>query len=76
MSHDFEDIIFFVDHNKDLVNEVKIENSNAKRFIKLMSKEILSHSSTNEIIECHLNPYTAEVRRKIIIDKPQNIAEM
>jgi len=38
-----------------------------------MSTEILAHPSVNEIIECHINPFTADERRKLIIDKLEQI---
>jgi hypothetical protein len=45
-------------------------------FLKLMSKEILTHSSAKEIIECHINPYTANERRKLIIGKLEQIVDL
>ena len=68
-SHDFEDIIYILDNNLDLVKDVRLANSDVQDSLKQMSTEILNHPSRNEIIECHLNPYTAEDRRGIVINK-------
>lgn len=73
MSHDFEDIIYIIDNNLDVVDDVKSADEDVKTFLRGMSKEILSHSSRNEIIECHINPFTMEERRKLIIDKLEKI---
>lgn len=73
MSHDFEDIIYLVDNNLDLVDDVAKAYKDVQSFLKEMSKEILSHPSANEIIECHINPFTAEERSKLIIEKLDQI---
>jgi len=41
-----------------------------------MISKILSHSSKNEIIECHINPYTMGERRKLIVGKLEEIIEI
>ena len=74
-SHDFEDIIYVVDNNLEIVEDVKNAENDVQKFLKEMSTEILSHSSKNEIIECHINPYTMEERRKIIVSKLEDILE-
>lgn len=68
-SHDFEDIIYVIDNNLELLEDVAKSDEKVKTFLKTMSGQILSHPSLNEIIECHINPYTAEQRRKIIVEK-------
>jgi len=68
-SHDFEYIIYIIDNNKEVVADVQNANKEVQDFLKEMSKEILSHPSRNEIIECHINPFTVDERRKIIVDK-------
>lgn len=73
MSHDFEDIIYLVDNNLDLVDDVANAQKDVQSFLKEMSNEILSHSSVDEIIECHISPFTAEERRKLIIEKLKQI---
>lgn len=76
MSHDFEDIVYVIDNNLNLVNDVVEAESNVKRFLKTMSKEILSHSSRDEVIACHINPYTATERKELIISKLEQILEL
>ncbi len=75
-SHDFEDIIYLIDNNLELVEDVKKAENDVQIFLKEMSKQILSHSSRDEIIECHLNPYTIEERRKLIINKLEEIQKI
>jgi predicted nucleotidyltransferase len=72
-SHDFEDIIYVIDNNLNLIDEVIHAENDVQRFLIGMSEEILSHSSRNEIIECHINPFTMEDRRKLIITKLEQI---
>lgn len=76
ISHDFEDIIYVIDNNLNLVDDVIKAENDVQEFLKGMSNEILSHSSRNEIIECHINPYTMEERRKVIINKLENILKI
>lgn len=76
MSHDFEDIIYIIDNNLNLVDDVMNADKEVQVFLKEMSSEILSHSSRNEIIECNLNPFTMEERRKLVIDKLERIANL
>ena len=75
-SHDFEDIIYVIDNNQNLVDDISNAKDDVRDFLKLMSKEILTHSSANEIIECHINPYTANERRKLIIEKLEQIVNL
>jgi hypothetical protein len=75
-SHDFEDIIYVIDNNLEIVEDVKDAENDVREFLKDMSKEILSHSSKNEIIECHINPYTMNERRKLIVNKLEEILEI
>ena len=73
MSHDFEDVIYIIDNNRDLFNDVTQADKEVKNFLKEMSHDILTHPHRNEIIESHLNPVTAEKRRDIIIEKLKQI---
>ena len=68
-SHDFEDIIYIIDNNKEVVEDVQNANKDVQEYLKEMSNEILNHPSRNEIIECHINPYTVGERRDIVIEK-------
>jgi predicted nucleotidyltransferase len=76
MSHDFEDIIYVIDNNTDFVANITQADKNVKNFLKEMSHEILSNDSLNEIIECHLNPFTALERRELVIEKLNKIKEI
>ncbi|MFB6342083.1 hypothetical protein ACE1ET_10180 [Saccharicrinis sp. FJH62] len=76
MSHDFEDIVYVVDNNQELVDDAAGADQDVKIFLKGMSEEILSNPSRNEIIECHLNPFTADERRKLIVDKLEKIRDL
>ncbi len=72
-SHDFEDIIYIIDNNLEVVQNIKNAENDVKLFLKEMSNEILNHSSRNEIIECHINPFTVDERRDIVIGKLEEI---
>ncbi len=74
-SHDFEDIIYIIDNNLKVVEDTQNANKDVQDFLKEMSNEILNHSSRNEIIECHINPFTADERREIVIEKPNEISK-
>ena len=53
MCHDFEDIIYILDNNSNIIDDIVNSDYDVKAFLKEMSDEILSHSSLTEIIECH-----------------------
>lgn len=72
-SHDFEDIIYIIDNNLEVVEDIQNANKDVQDFLKEMSNEILHHNSRNEIIECHINPYSADERREIVIEKLNQI---
>lgn len=68
-SHDFEDLIYVIDNNSYIIDNLISANKDVQIFLKEMCKEILSNSSRNEIIECQINPLIAEARREIIIQR-------
>lgn len=72
-SHDFEDIIYIIDNNLEVVEDIRNANKDVQNFLKEMSTEILNHNSRNEIIECHINPFSANERREIVITKLNEI---
>jgi hypothetical protein len=76
MSHDFEDIIYVIDNNLNLVDDIIEADKNVQLFLKEMCNEILSHPSRNEIIECHINPFTANERKELIIEKLKKIEDI
>lgn len=72
-SHDFEDLIYIIDNNLEVVDDIRNANKDVQNFLKEMSNEILNHHSRIEIIECHINPFTAKERRDIVIEKLNEI---
>ncbi len=72
-SHDFEDIIYILDNNKEVVEDFENADKDVQDFLKEMSIEILKHTSRNEIIECHINPFPVDERREIVIEKLNQI---
>lgn len=76
MSHDFEDIIYVIDNNLNLVDDIIEADKDVQLFLKEMCNEILSHPSRNEIIECHINPFTAIERKELIIEKLKKIEDI
>lgn len=73
MSHDFEDILYVIDNNINLIDEVIKADKDVQLFLKEMCQEILNHPAGTEIIECHLNPFTVEERKPLIIEKLESI---
>jgi len=76
MSHDFEDIIYVIDNNLELLNDVKKAEIRVQKYLKNMSETILSHSSYNEIIECHISPFTAFERGQSIVQKLKQMTKL
>lgn len=74
-SHDFEDVIYILDNNKEVVEDFHNADNKVQVFLKEMSSEILNHPSRKEIIECHINPFTVDKRRDIVIDKLNEISK-
>jgi predicted nucleotidyltransferase len=76
MSHDFEDIIYVLDNNLAFTDDVQRAAADVQLFLNAMAKEILAHSSRDEIIECHINPFTAVERKQIILKKLEFLANL
>ncbi len=76
MSHDFEDIIYVVDNNKELVKEVAKSEEKLLNGLKEITSFILNHKSSKEIVECHINPFTVEIRSEIVFSKLKEIDKM
>ena len=68
-SPDFEDIIYVIDNNSNIISDFENTHKSVKNFLQNMCLEIINHPSKNQIIECHINPYTVVERKKIILDK-------
>lgn len=75
-SPDFEDIIYVIDNNSEVIDVVSQSDSRVRDFLKEMCDEILGHGSLNEIIECHINPFTAEKRRRLVIEKLKTLSSL
>ncbi len=75
-SHDFEDIIYVIDNNMNLIDEISHADPYVKVYLKEMGREILSNPSVNEIIECHINPYIAVERAQRVIGKLKQILSL
>lgn len=75
-SPDFEDIIYILDNNSEVVEDTRNAEKDVQVFLKKMSLEILNHSSRSEIIECHLNPYTADDRKEIVLKKLDSLSKI
>lgn len=73
VSHDFEDIIFVLDNNIEVVELIKNEDETLIAFMKEMAKYILEHPSRNDIILGHINPFTAAERTSMVIEKLEQI---
>ncbi|WP_458625989.1 nucleotidyl transferase AbiEii/AbiGii toxin family protein [Winogradskyella sp. PC D3.3] len=68
-SHDFEDIIYILDNNTDLLEHAKVATTEVINALKALSTFILEHSNSREIIECHISPITAQERGEFITEK-------
>lgn len=73
LSHDFEDVIYVLDNNKEVVEHIKNSDSSLLDLLKGMAAEILDSPSRNENIECQINPFTAAERTLMVIDKLEQI---
>lgn len=72
-SHDFEDIIYVLDNNADLLKDMSAATPALKEALKNMSTFILNHAHSNEIIECHINQTTALERGAFITETLQEM---
>lgn len=72
-SHDFEDIIYVLDNNIEVVKDTSDGTASLKGTLKKMSSFILEHPNSNEIIECHINQTTALERGAFIRETLQDI---
>ena len=73
MSHDFEDIIYVLDNNIEVVEIIKSADENLIQFMKEMADFILNHRSKNDVISGHINPFTNAERTPMVIEKLKQI---
>jgi predicted nucleotidyltransferase len=74
LSPDFEDIVYILDNNSTVVEDIFVAEKEVRQFLKDMSEELLSNGSLSEILECHLVQRVAGERSELIIDKLKKIA--
>lgn len=72
-SHDYEDIIYFLDNRIDVVNEVFSAEGDVKTYIQDELKKIRKHPYFEEILSVHLHPSTREERLKLLLEKIDKI---
>lgn len=72
-SHDFEDIIYVIDHCEDIVELMKNAEDPLKTFLTNEIKTILNNPFSIEIISAHIHPLMLEERLEIVLDKLNNI---
>ena len=68
MSPDFEDIIYVLDNNSELIDDFIEASYDVKKALKDLSVFILEHPNRKEIIECHINQITAQERGEFITE--------
>lgn len=76
VSHDFEDIIYVLDNNIEVVEIIKNGDASLINFMKEMANYILNHPSRNDIISGHINPYTSAERTPMVIEKLERISKL
>ncbi len=74
-SHDLEDIIYVIDNNLTVVEEILKANSTVRTYLIKALKSLSKNPNLNEIIECHINPFTAKERSLIILEKVNKIIQ-
>ena len=76
LSHDFEDMIYILDNNTALLEDCNTATFAVKNALKVFSSFVLEHPNCPEIIECHINPITAQERGTFIIETLQRINQL
>lgn len=74
-SHDFEDIIYFIDNRTTVVQEILESPDIVKNFLKEEIEKILSHPNSEEIISMHLNAQIQGERYLMIKEKLDEIVQ-
>lgn len=75
-SPDFEDIIYILDTNLEVIADIDGATPDVKDVLKTMSTFILQHSNRQEIIECHINQVTAHERAEFINETLESITQL
>lgn len=72
-SHDYEDIIYVLDNNLQVVEALQQSDDVVKPFIIANCKELIHDPFKDEIITAHLDPHTAAERKDLLIEKLRKI---
>lgn len=72
-SHDYEDIIYFLDNRTTIVEEILTAENDVKEYIKQELSAIKKHPQAEEILAIHIHPLVREERFKILIEKIEQI---
>lgn len=72
-SHDYEDIIYFLDNRTTIVEEIRTAENDVKEYIKQELSAIKKHPQAEEILAIHIHPLVREERFKILIEKIEKI---
>lgn len=68
-SHDYEDIIYFLDNRTTIVEEILTAENDVKEYIKQELTAIKKHPQAEEILAMYIHPLVREERLKMLIEK-------
>lgn len=74
-SHDFEDLVYIFNYNKNIVEELQKADDDLKGFFKEEFAKILKRTYIREEIECKL-PYGEENRVYYIIEMIEKLSQL
>lgn len=72
-SHDYEDIIYFLDNRTVIVDEILAADDDVKEFIKQELTAIKNHPQAEEILAMHIHPLVREERLQMLMEKIEHI---
>ena len=75
-SHDFEDIIYVLDNRLHIVDEIDKDDPRIKAFLQTELQTIMNHTSSEEILSCHIHPFVIEGRLQILKEKITQIINL
>ena len=73
-SADFEDIVYVLDNNVNIVNEIMQSPDDVRNYLKGELREFLKEEM-NENISCHLSPFSSDERLAMLREKIYRIVE-
>ncbi len=74
-SHDLEDFIYVVDYHLEIVDSISTSDNTVKTYLKKALQYILDQKNRDEFIEAQLIPSIASQRKKMIIEKMEQIIQ-